>query len=107
MGVRQSESLRKLIREQIPDRHFGIFSLTGEGRMMPNGREERSGCVIDDTGKHYQFWETWSPDLGKSILEWEMYEPLAVEIDGWLQWSEYRLACQEAGVPYDARTQSS
>ena len=48
-------TLDRLVQEQRIGR-FAYFFLSGEGVFYPDGTEESSGHVIDESGRTYAFW---------------------------------------------------
>ena len=92
-------TLTNLIRERLPGKRFGVFYATGEGDFFPNGVEEASGHVVDDEGRHYTFWTSWSH--ARSAVEfgwWYDVEPSPEDLAGWQDSEEYRDARRQAGL---------
>lgn len=86
-------TLEALLSAKLPGKRFGVFFSSGEGRFMPNGREDCSGEVVDEDGRHYTFWTAWVD--GREGLDW-WYE---VEADAsWPVSAEYREARRAAGL---------
>src|SRR6188472_1437875 len=81
-------TLDRLVQEQRIGR-FAYFFLSGEGVFYPDGTEESSGHVIDESGRTYAFWTGWDAARGAVTLsQWD-----AVDTEpAWLQSAEYRRA---------------
>ena len=84
-----------LIREKGITGKYGVFFCTGEGRMLPGGDEESSGFVIDQRGRCYSFWTTWSRRHNK--LAMARWERVAIEPE-WHSNTEYQRARAAAGL---------
>lgn len=76
-------------------RRYGLFFVTQEGRRLPDGSEDASGYVLDETGRTFFFWLGW--DEGHHSLtftEWEQVDP----DPSWMESAEYHRACEQAGL---------
>jgi hypothetical protein len=91
---RPASPLERLVRERGL-RRFGLFFVTGEGELFPNGDEEQSGYVIDELGQAYSFWTGWDPDRQEvTFTEWEAVD----EEPEWRGVGEYERARACAGL---------
>lgn len=89
--------LHRLIRERGLER-FELFFVTGEGRGLPGGLEETSGCVVDAEGRVFSFWMGWDPEQHRlALTEWEAEDP----DPRWDRIAEYRRARQALGLGTD------
>lgn len=90
-----AELLDRLIAEQGIGRH-GLFLVSGEGRIAPDGFEETSGFVVGEDGRVFFFW-TGCNDAAQAthLRVWQLAEPRA----DWIDDAEYRAARQAAGLP--------
>jgi hypothetical protein len=73
-----------------------MFFVTGEGEYLPNGDEETSGFVIDDSGQAYSFWTGW--DSARQAVTFSEWETVDVEAE-WLGVGEFERARAAAGLP--------
>jgi hypothetical protein len=90
----QRDVLRHLIREQGIGQ-YALFFVSGEGDETPDGVEEASGYLVDETGRVYSFWLGWDPRHGRTALtEWERVDP----DPDWIEEPEYRRALQTVGL---------
>jgi hypothetical protein len=98
---RPASPLERLVKEHGLHR-FGLFFVTGEGDYLPNGDEEKSGYVVDSSGRIYSFWTGWD-DVRCEVTfsEWMLTD----EEPEWRGVSEYERARGAAGLaptPKDA-----
>jgi hypothetical protein len=90
--------LDALVRAKGLER-YAYFFVTGEGRFLPDGTEESSGCVLDASGRVFSFWTGWDAGRGQKILaEWE---EVSVE-PHWRRSAEYRRARAAVGLEGEA-----
>jgi hypothetical protein len=76
-------------------RRYGLFCVTQEGRRLPDGSEDASGYVLDESGRTFYFWLGWAPQHHSlAFTEWEQVEP----DPAWPDSSEYQPARVEAGL---------
>ena len=86
--------IERLVRERGLQR-FGLFLVVGEGKALPNGDEDQSGFVIDESGQVYAFWTDW--DVARQAVELSEWEP--VDDDPvWHDVAEYQRARRQAGL---------
>lgn len=91
---RPASQIERLVRQRGVQK-FGLFFVTGEGKELPNGDEDRSGFVIDASGQVYAFWTDWDPVQGAVVFsEWEPVE----DDPSWHGTVEYMRARQHAGL---------
>ena len=92
-------SLDTLLGQRLGGRYARFFD-TSEGIAMPNGEEEQSGLVLDESGRVFSYWLGWDSTLGAPALTvWEQVEPEPT----WLEHDEYREARQALGLPVAQR----
>jgi hypothetical protein len=101
----QSEPLRegrlehdvdRLIRERGL-RRYGLFLVSGEGRILPDGSENASGYVVDQDGRVFFFALDWDAGLRRvSFTQWEQVDA-AAEAD-WDDDPEFQQARKAAGL---------
>ena len=85
--------LDALIRSKARGR-FAYFDTTVEGRVYPNGMDETSGSIVDESGRVFEFWTAWDDQRGVPGLKfWREVNP-AEETS-----VEYRRAREELGLP--------
>src|SRR5688572_27708939 len=89
-----AELLERLIAEKGIDR-YGIYLMSGEGRITPDGFEETSGYVIADYGGAYFLWTGWDDRLQQT--HFKTWETTAAQVD-WHDDEEYRAARTAAGL---------
>jgi hypothetical protein len=93
--------IRADLSRLISDRglvRFGIFHVSGDGQLLPDGSENASGYVIDDQEEIFWFRLDWD---GKrrclALTEWERVANAEAE---WPEHDpEYRRARDKAGLP--------
>jgi hypothetical protein len=87
--------LEGLISKQGIGPH-GLFLLSGEGQVMPNGYEETSGYVVCRDGGVFFFWTGW--DEQAQHIGFKIWEHATPQPD-WLEDDEYQAAQRAAGRP--------
>jgi len=89
---------RAAIRAAIADRcpgPFAIFDATVEGRIYPNGVEEKSGLVLNEDGRIWFFWTGWDEKRqAVTIRHWDE-EPITPLLTSG---REYERARRELGL---------
>jgi hypothetical protein len=71
---RRTKLLDKLIRERGVAR-YGLFSLTTEGKSLPDGSESASGYLIDADNRVFFFWLDWDEKQRHiTFTEWKQVE---------------------------------
>ena len=92
--TREENDLHRLIRDQGL-RRYGVFLVTGEGKILPDGSEDASGYVVDEAGRVFFFWLDWDDQLeGVTFAKWKSIEPDA----DWEDEPEYLEARRAAGL---------
>lgn len=72
------------------------FLVAGEGTILPNGDEESSGYVVDETGRVFRYWLAWDDERDAPTLSvWRQVE----QPDRWRDHPEYRKAREQLGLP--------
>jgi hypothetical protein len=88
------ELLERLIAERGIERH-GLYLLTSENRLTPDGFEEMSGFVVSHDEQVFFFWTGWDASKGTSAFKtWRKSEPEA----DWQTSQEYQAARKAAGL---------
>jgi hypothetical protein len=87
-------AIHALITARGVGRH-ALFHEVGEGRAFPDGSEEMSGYVVDETGRTYAFWTGW--DAERSRARFTTWEPVTLE-PRMLESHEYREARAAVGL---------
>ena len=83
-----------LLRERDV-RRYGLFGVTTEGRVLPDGSESASGFLVTDGGLVYSFWLDWDASSRRvAFTDWELVAPAP----DWEEDQEYREARREAGL---------
>jgi hypothetical protein len=89
----QDDVLDRLLRERGIDR-YGLFLVSGEGRILPGGVEATSGYVVDEAGAIHFFWMDWESTRNRiNLTRWHEVAP----DPAWLDEPEYCLALEAAG----------
>ena len=86
--------LEALIARQGIEPH-GLFLLSSEGRVGPDGYEEMSGYVLGKDGRAFFFWTGW--DEAANVTGFMTWEPAEVQPD-WLDDEEFQAAQRAAGL---------
>lgn len=89
-----AELLERLIAEQGIGRH-GIFLLSGEGTLTPDGFEETSGYVVTAEDRVFFFWTGWIERAKRTAFKF--WQPTVAEA-AWFDDDEYRAARNAAGL---------
>jgi hypothetical protein len=101
--VAKSQTERMACRSALMDdllcqkgiRRYGLFGVTVEGRLLPDGSESASGFVIDEGGRVFSFWLGWDERQQRvAFTRWSEVRP---ESD-WKEDTECREACRAAGL---------
>jgi hypothetical protein len=88
------ELLRGLLTERGLER-YGLFAVTGEGTITPDGYEEASGYVLTQAGQAIFFWTGWDESAHRTAFSmWQPTEPQAE----WQEDEEYLVARKAAGL---------
>jgi hypothetical protein len=88
------ELLDRLIAERGIERH-GLYLLTSENRLTPDGFEEMSGFVVSHDERVCFFWMGWDARKGTSAFKvWRTAEPQP----DWQNSQEYQEARKAAGL---------
>jgi hypothetical protein len=91
---RRRALLDELIREKGIER-YGLFAVTTEGKVLPDGSESASGLVVDPTGRVHAFWLDW--DEARRRVAFVRWNPVQPRRD-WETDDEYRAARRAAGL---------
>lgn len=74
---------------------FAVFGTSVEGRIYPNGIEERSGSVLNEDGRIWFFWTGWDEERQAVFIdEWIEEEPTPRLTSG----REYEQARRQLGL---------
>jgi hypothetical protein len=88
------DTAQRLLAERVGAR-FGLFFVTGEGALLPDGSEETTGYLVDAAGRVFRFALGWDRRRNALVIdEWQQVEPPA----SWHDSDEYREALAEAGL---------
>jgi hypothetical protein len=90
----EAEVLHRLVRDRGL-RRYGLFFVTQEGRRLPDGSEDASGYVLDESGRTFFFWLGWDAHHGPTFTQWEQVEPEPA----WMESAEYRRARDQVRLP--------
>lgn len=86
--------LAALLAERGLER-YGLFAVTGEGTITPDGYEEASGYVLTHAGQAIFFWTGWDEAAHRTAFSmWQPTEPQAE----WQEDEEYVAARKSAGL---------
>src|SRR5581483_6130584 len=88
-----TELLERLIAARGIGRH-GLFFVTSEGKVTPDGFEEMSGYVVGSDGHAFFFWTGWNEQTQQS--DFKIWRP-AERGDDWLTDDEVQTAFRAAG----------
>jgi hypothetical protein len=92
--TRRRRILDELIRQEGIQR-YGLFSVTTEGKLLPDGSESASGFVVDAEDRVFYFWLDWDDARRRIVFTtWDRVQPEA----DWAEDSEYRAARLAAGL---------
>lgn len=92
--ARRADLLANLIRERGV-RRYGLFSVTTEGKALPDGSEAASGYVVDDNDRIFFFWLDWDAEQGRVVFtDWDQVQPEST----WEDDREYQEARNVAGL---------
>lgn len=76
-------------------KRYGLFAVSGEGTITPDGYEEASGYALSHDGHAFFFWTGWDEAAQRTIFEmWKLTEPQAE----WQDDEEYQAARVAAGL---------
>ena len=76
-------------------KRYGIFAVSGEGTVTPDGYEETSGYALSDEGQAFFFWTGWDESARRTTFDmWKPTEPQAE----WQEDEEYLAARKAAGL---------
>ena len=92
------ETQRAAIRAAIAARglsRFALFDTTIEGRIYPNGVEEKSGCVLNEDGRVWSFWTDWDDVRQQVTIKYWDEEPITPRL---AHGREYARARRELGL---------
>jgi hypothetical protein len=88
------ELLHALLTEHGLKR-YGLFAVTGEGTITPDGYEETSGYALSSDGRSYFFWTGWDEEAQRTTFD--MWQPTEPQPD-WQDDEEYQAARKAAGL---------
>lgn len=74
---------------------YGLFAVTGEGTVTPNGYEETSGYALSRDGQAFFFWTGW--DEASQRTTFDMWQPTEPQAE-WESDQEYQAARVAAGL---------
>jgi hypothetical protein len=74
---------------------YGLFAVSGEGTVTPDGYEETSGYALSEEGRAYFFWTGW--DEGQQRTGFSLWKPTAPQSE-WQDDEEYQAARVAAGL---------
>ena len=76
-------------------KRYGLFAVTGEGAVTPDGYEETSGYALSRDGQAFFFWTGWDESTQRTVFDlWKPTEPQAE----WQEDEEYLAARKAAGL---------
>jgi hypothetical protein len=74
---------------------YGLFAVTGEGKVTPDGYEETSGYALSRDGQAFFFWTGWDESAQRTTFD--MWKPTELQ-DEWQDDEEYQAARVAAGL---------
>ncbi len=76
-------------------KRYGLFAVSGEGAVTPDGYEETSGYALSPDGQAFFFWSGWDETAQRTTFDmWKPTEPQAE----WESDNEYQAARAAAGL---------
>jgi hypothetical protein len=74
---------------------YGLFAVSGEVTVAPDGYEETSGYALSCDGRAYFFWTGWDESAQRTTFD--MWQPTETQTE-WASSEEYQAACVAAGL---------
>jgi hypothetical protein len=91
----QRAALRSAV-EGLGLKRFAFFGTSIEGKIYPDGIEERSGFVLNEDGRIWGFWTGWDDDRQQVVIDEWWEEPVTPLLTSG---REYERARRELGLP--------
>ena len=97
-GMKSDTENKALLTALLAERgitRYGLFAVSGEGKVTPDGYEETSGYALSHEDRVFFFWTGWDETMERTVFS--MWVPTGRQVE-WLDDAEYQSARVAAGL---------